>query len=175
MPNTYTLIGKANLTGTATTVSFTSIPQTYKDLALVMNTRSSFSAASSRYRIYINSTSGASVYQLSALTATQSTASSESASAQSFFYSQVSPAATGDSNVYDTNEVYFSNYAGTSKYKGFVNTDSAVQSTVANISTFYGTCSWQDNSAITNLYIVMGNSANFVAGSSFYLFGIASS
>ena len=172
MANTYELIASSVLSATATTVTFSSIPQTYTDLVLKTTVRSEYASAQSRYRVYVNTLSTRSIYNYSALVASGATVGSESAVGNAFWYSQESPAATSTSNTFDSNEWYFADYTATTFNKNGVNYESSIST---NLYQYLGGSNLNDPAAITTLYVVMGNSANFSIGSTFYLYGIKKS
>jgi hypothetical protein len=167
MPTTYDLIASSTLTTTANTISFTSIPQTYTDLKLIVSSRCDYAAAVSFYRIYVNSTGGAANYGRAWAESNTSTVSgSMVAQTDPFYYAMQTYGTSASANLFDSSEFYFGDYTRANFAKSWVSLN----------STYYYSYTaaghWNDDPAITNLYVVCGNSANFVANSSFYLFGI---
>ncbi len=177
MPSpTYTLIASNTLSTTATTVTFSSIPTTYTDLVLRVSGRSDLAGnTTSRYRLYINTINNSlTTYSLTELQGSGSGgASSQRDSSIPFFYSQNAPAATATSNTFDSNEFYIPNYAGSANK--VVSNFNVAENNNSVATMFVGAGLLQNTAAITALSVVMGNSANFVSGSSFWLYGIKSS
>lgn len=167
MPTTYDLIASTTLTTTATTISFTSIPQTYTDLKLICSTRSNFGSALSRYRLYINSTSGAAEYGYAAGVSNGSTVGVElSSTGDSFYYAMETYGSSATANRFDAIEFYIGDYTNTVGRKTLTSLNATFN------YAYSGAGGWANTSAITNLYVVCGNSASFIANSSFYLYGI---
>jgi len=171
MPTTYDLIASSTLTSSANTISFTSIPQTYTDLKLIVSTRCDFAATDSRYRIYFNSTSGASVYgRAEAESNTSTVTGAMVAETDPFYYAMRTYGSSATANRFDASEFYIGDYTNASFARGLT----SVNSTYNYAYTASG--GWFNfSAAITSLYVVCGNSANFVANSSFYLYGIKKS
>lgn len=172
MANTYELIASSVLSATATTVTFSSIPQTYTDLVLKTTVRSEYASAQSRYRIYANTLSTTSAYNYASLVSSGATVNQENAFSGQFWYSMESPAATSTANTFDSNEWYFADYSATTFYKNALNYESSIST---NQYQYVAASLLMNSAAITTLYVVMGNSANFSVGSTFYLYGIKKS
>lgn len=158
MDKTYEPIATQTLGSAAASVTFSSIPQTYTDLVLVVNhdvtadavsgiqfngdTASNYSAT----YMWGNGTSGLSGRETSA------------ASAFAFYGS----AASG----FATSIIQVMNYSNATTYKTFLGreTDAAVE-TLAVVGL------WRSTAAITSL-VLLRRSGNFAAGSTFTLYGI---
>lgn len=168
MPTTYELIASSTLSTTATTISFTSIPQTYTDLKLIVSTRCNFASATSRYRIYFNSTSGASVYGTAGAVSNTSTVTGEMVAETNPFYAVMETyGSSATANRFDASEYYIGDYTNASFARGLTSLNSTYH------YAYTGGGGWFNfSNAITDLYVVCGNSASFVANSSFYLYGI---
>ena len=154
MPATYEPIATNTLTGTSTSVSFTSIPGTYTDLVLVAN--GSFSAGSgidtqfnsdtgtnySRTRVYGDGTSALS-------------GRSTDATAISSGYFGTSQSVT---------TIQIMNYANTTTYKTLLARGSAASNqVVATVGL------WRSTAAITSITLSGGT---FASGSTFTLYGV---
>jgi hypothetical protein len=165
MPNTYTLISSNTLTTTASPVSFTSIPSTYTDLVLRISARSDSSSLTDRLNVYINNNASS----FKTIQGNGTTASSNSATGE---VSNTINAATATSNSFSSSEIYIASYAGNFNKPFF-----SINATETNGATAYITAVAHlraSTAVITSidLYAYLGS---FVAGSSFYLYGISNS
>jgi hypothetical protein len=175
MPSTYTLISSNVLASAAASVTFSSIPSTYTDLVLKINGRGSSAAQSAEpTRITINSSS-ATDYSYIMMANAGGSANTLSQNALPFLpiFRDI-PATTATANTFGNTEVYIPNYAlSTVKPISMV----AAPEEAANGS-YYNIAAaglWNSASAITSLTLVPSVSTNFVANSSFYLYGIKNS
>jgi hypothetical protein len=164
LANTYTLIEAKTLASAVSSVTFSSIPQTYTDLKLVCSTRLvsgnfpdlniSFNGSTSNFTNKNILGSGASVTSgtdVRVIGFTEGTSQT--------------------SSTFTNGEVYIPNYTS-SNYKSF----SADNVTENNATTAYSHLVaglWSDVSAITSITISAG--ANFDSASTFYLYGIKNS
>jgi hypothetical protein len=167
MATTYTLISKNVLSSNSTSISFTSIPNTYTDLLVKVSARSDISEIYGNALLRFNGSS--SNYSIKALQGSGSGASSYSTTQIEFM--QVGNSAT--SNTFGSAEIYIPNYAG-SNYKS-VSLDSVGEN---NATTAYARLTaglWSDTSAITSINITPLDTTNWLSGSSFYLYGIKNS
>ena len=170
MPTTYTLINSSVLSSSALSVTFSSIPSTYTDLVLRISARMDASGSfASYYGIFVNSlTSGFSFTYLQGNGTTVSSARSTLDS----IYPNVAPNTSGNTaNIFTNDEIYIPNYTDainkpiSAHYVGENNTTAAYTGVIANLMS--------NTAAITSLRIDPdGITQNFVAGSSFYLYGI---
>ena len=171
MPATYTLIASNTLSSSAASVTFSAIPATYTDLVLRMSPRDTQSAVDAQCFIKPNSNSST-VYTDTRMTGNGSTAiSTRNASNANGnvvgFYS----ASQATANTFGSLEAYIPNYAGTStKQIGTFGT-AETNATEVRLSVTGGL--FNNTTAISSLLITAGN--NFVAGSSFFLYGIKNS
>jgi hypothetical protein len=172
MASTYTLISSTVLSSTTTTVTFSSIPQTYTDLVLRLSTRETPAGPTTTFYLRFNgTTSGYSDTYISTAAVTPPFSARNTGGAA--FEIAADPAATATSNTFGSTEIYIPNYAG-STYKPV----SAFSVSENNTSTSTDTdvridASLYSNTAAITTIAVVG--ASFVAGSSFYLYGIKNS
>jgi hypothetical protein len=170
---TYTLISSNVLTGTAASVTFSAIPATYTDLVLRVSTRSDRSATRDSYKIRFNGDTGAStLYSYTQLYGDGSSAGSVRNSSYDNIGEQLTTAATGTSNTFNSAEIYIPSYTvSQSKPIGSFNVqeyNSAGTSEIAPYASLY-----RSNSAISSITLTLSTGPNFVATSSFYLYGIS--
>ena len=169
MANTYTLIEAKTLGSSTASVTFTSIPQTYTDLLVKLSVRQDTANAGLFLRPNSSTTN------LSHKKIYGDGASATSDSGSSIFIFCDGNWAT--SNTFNNSEVYIPNYTS-SNYKS-VSIDSVAEnnSSSAGLS-FVGLVAalWSDTTAITSLnFVPEGGGANFISGSTFYLYGISNS
>lgn len=162
---TYTPIARQVL-GSSTTVSFTSIPSTYTDLVLVASARASYADTIGIMRIRFNSDSGSN-YSMTQIYGNGSTVSSARVSNQTSFGLEYISANTAASGVFSPVILQIQNYSNTTTNKTMLSrtNDAAVRS-VAQIGLYRST------SAITRIDLDEVLGTNYLAGSTFTLYGI---
>lgn len=162
MAATYTPIASVTLGSNATSVTFSSIPQTYTDLVLV--TYSVMSASGNTNFAKVNSDSGSN-YSYTVLNGNGSTARSARGSSQSVGLIISSAYGQGTTN---TTITHFFNYANTT-----TNKTSLSRWNDASTGTELSVGLWRSTSAITTLDVVCnGGGVTFQSGSTFNLYGI---
>jgi len=158
MPATYEPIATNTLSSSAATVEFTSIPQTFTDLVLVMNT--TIGSSTGAIQGVINSDT-ATNYSITRLIGNGSAASSDRVtSTTSLFLGDVATSPT-------IAIAHFQNYSNTTTNKTIIarGNDSTVRVLMAaNL--------WRSTSAITAIKIQNNAAVNFAIGSMFTLYGI---
>ena len=173
MANTYTLISSNVLASSAASVTFSAIPSTYTDLVIRYSGRTDRTGIPGYLKMTFNGTS--SVYSDTGLNGNGATASSNRNTAQADFqiyYMHDSDGATA--NTFGSAEIYIPNYAGSS-YKpvsafGVGENNATTAYIGADASLFSSTA------AITSIALAeVQASRNWLAGSSFYLYGIKNS
>jgi hypothetical protein len=170
MANTYTLIEAKTLGSTTATVTFTSIPQTYTDLKLLVSSRSTLSANYNYLTVNFNGASTNWNYKV--LYAVGSSA--ESASSNATFIEYIwQPAANVTANSFGNIELYIPNYTS-ANYKSvsadFVSENNGTTGFILGLNAAL----WPNTAAITS--ITLGaDGASLLSGSSFYLYGIKNS
>jgi hypothetical protein len=165
MPSTYTLIKSETVgIGGAASVTFNSIPATYKDLLIKLSTRTN---AAATVLDYIEIRPNAATSLISG-TRIQGNGAAATSNRFTVMYLPV-PGATATANSFGNAEIYISNYAS-SDYKCF--SYDAAQETNAVTAYFEVWAGlWSNTAAITSL--VLGNSgSNFVQYSTIDLYGI---
>lgn len=172
MPDTYTLLEKVVVgAATASSVSFTSIPQTYTDLCVVMSTRHGRAVNSSSLRLRINSDTGANYSNLMLQgDGTNITNIKNSGSTSIIYFYGDGSSATA--NTFSNVQLYFANYSG-SNYKS-ISIDSTAENNGGLAPVNINSGLWSSTSAITSLTFDEPNGpSNFLQHSTFYLYGVA--
>lgn len=170
MAVTYTPIATGITTGSSNGVTFTSIPQTYTDLLIVVNYRSAYSGAYDNLLLNANNTANGN-YSSTLLIGNGSSASSTRYTGD--YYGSTCgfvPAASTTSGTFGSTIIQIMNYTNTTTFKTAITRSNTVgTNTVAAVSLLRGT------GAITELTpFVYGNSSNLVSGSTATLYGIKS-
>jgi len=154
---TYDLLASTTLATAASSVTFSSIDQSYGDLILVVNSVSSFG---SFIKVRFNGSSSGYSY-------VRAQVSGSSAISSAGTYDAVIAGFT--SNVSDAvNIAQIMDYAATDKHKSVL-----VRANATSLSTGMYANRWASTAAITSLAITDSNADSFVSGSTFNLYGIA--
>jgi hypothetical protein len=165
MPANFVLLERIELNASAASVTFANIPQTgYTDLKVVLSTRDT-STGGFAYNIAFNG-----------VTTSRTSRWIEGDGASAISYSTTNALggyntlSTQTANTFASSEIYIPNYAG-SNNKSF-----SVESTQENNATtsymVMGAGLWSSSAAITSVAL-SSNSGNFVANSTFSLYGLA--
>jgi hypothetical protein len=162
--NTYDAIQSYTLTSPSNSITFGSIPQTYTDLILVVQAKGSASTGSNPV-FQVNGDNGAN-YSFTFL-------SGDGTSAASGRVANNSSAVLGMRNSNLTNSdfrynsiTHFMNYSNTTTHKTIIS-----RSNDAGQLTEFCTNLWRSTAAITSINCIIGT-VNYVAGSTFSLYGI---
>ena len=160
---TYTPLQSIVLTSSASTVTFSNIPQIYQDLVVV--SQGQITTGVQNMLLRVNGDTGSN-YSYTLLTGNGSSAASARGTSTSN--------GVADSNGYlnATNfnlaTLHFMNYSNTTTYKTILsrsNSASTGTDAIANL--------WRSTAAITSISVYPANSASFAAGSTFDLYGIS--
>lgn len=171
MANTYTLITSNSLTSTASSVTFSNIPNTYTDLLIKISARSDTAAIFQNLRATINGNTST-VYSTTRLEGNGSSASSARSTSASFMASGDINGDTSSANTFASIEMYFPSY--TASINKPISTFAAQEhnSSLAYLRGIAGLFS--STSAISTIEF-KPVADNFLAGSSFFLYGIKNS
>jgi hypothetical protein len=172
MPSTYTLIKGETIGSSAASYTFTAIPSTFTDLVVRMSLRGDVGGRSNAYTIVLNGNTG-NVYSRTRLYADGSTVTSarEATGNPRFPVSQGMNGTSSTANTFNNDEIYIPNYtvSANKQISQFVvveNNDTPADMQVQAML-------FQSTAAVTS--ILLTPAANFVSGSSFYLYGISKS
>jgi hypothetical protein len=167
MTATYETIATTTLGSNTATVTFSSIPATYTDLALVMFVRSTYAGTQWDVTLRFNSDSGSN-YSSTWVSGSGSAASSGRNSNQSYGYFFYLPAANATAGVYGVGIANIMNYANTTTNKTVLTRNN---DPLAGVGAYAGL--WRSTAAISSITIE-APLVNLASGSTFSLYGIKS-
>jgi hypothetical protein len=165
MANTYTLIEAKTLNSTVSSVTFTSIPQTYTDLCILMSARSTTGSPDSSISEINGSTANLSSRYMFAVDSSITRGSSNEIVLVGMSQSGTT------ANTFGNVQIYITNYTS-SQYKS-MSIDSVSENNASN-EAFRTLASglWSNTSAISSIKLA---ASNFSSGSTLYLYGIKNS
>jgi len=175
MATTCKLIAKQTLTGTASSISFTSIPATYTDLYVVFSGRTAYSGGTNGgitdAVVRVNNDSGGN-YSYRVLYGQTSSAGSFSGSSTTSLHFGNMPSANSTASTFCSNEIYIPNYANTSTNKSLSLTSVRENnSTFGDVRAIAGL--WSSTAAIDRVDIIADYpGGSLVSGSSAFIYGI---
>ena len=175
MPVTYNLIASNTLSSNATTVTFSAIPQTFTDLIVRATARQATAFNSISIGLKFNTgTTGLYSYTILAGEGTVAYSIASTNTDEVNAWGATTSNSSASTNTFGSTEVYIPNYrASTNKQIGMFG---VTENNAAATYTYIGAGGYlfRSTSAITQIEInQFGN--NFVAGSSFFLYGIKNS
>jgi hypothetical protein len=173
MPKGKQAIYTQNLTSSTGTVNFWNIPQTYTDLEIVCTTRSDYAAHRLTGALRINNDANA-LYSHTDAAGYISNYSSTRTSGQTFCYAIESLGTSAVANAFGITTMYIPNYTS-NIFKQIIHDTASIQNTTTggNVYTTMSSLLYRSYAAIKSLHFYPGGGANFIAGSSFTLYGIA--
>jgi hypothetical protein len=159
--NTYVALDKITLGSATNTVNFTSIPQTYTDLVLVIG--SSLSTGGGNPRLQLNSNTGTNYSQTSLYGNGTSAASFRISNSNHVYFG----GGSGTANTQSTTLIHLMNYSNTTTNKTvLIRYDDVTEAAYATVGMFRNTA------AITSIQLTT-QAGNFNSGSTFSLYGIS--
>ena len=172
MPSTYTLISSNVLTSSAASVTFSAIPSTYTDLVIRWSGSWSTNGTPNIYCEFNSDTSNN--YSAVILYGYGSAAGSNIQSNQARAVSGILNSSTATANTFASGEIYIPSYLASANkpFSAYAVTENNSAGTDVIIQP--NAALWRNTAAITSIKITP-QSANFVSGSSFYLYGIKNS
>ena len=172
MANTYVLIASNTLSASAASVTFSSIPSTYTDLVVRWSARSDVGGSADNIGVTLNGTTAN--YSATELRGNGSTAISGRTSSAAQFNLNVSVPSSGyTANTFSNNELYIPNYTSSTNkpVSAFNVSENNATTGIDNVFALL----WSNTASINSISFFSLNSANFVSGSNFYLYGIKNS
>jgi len=157
MPTTYDPIATQTLVSAASSVTFSSIPSTYTDLVLIVN--SARTASNDSVSLEFNGDTGSNYSRLLMY--------GTGSSAATFRESNATLIEIGVQDTSNCTNIFnVINYANTTSNKSVV-----ARANATGVRVSYGIGVWRNTSAITSIKLATGGST-FIAGSVFTLYGI---
>jgi hypothetical protein len=176
MPATYTPIASSVLSSSAASVTFSAIPSTYTDLVVRLIARSDRAANSSNLGVRLNAaTTNYADINLFKSQSNTILSNRQVIGDLTYQYLGVIPGSSATASTFGTAEFYLPNYTASqnkpaSNFSVFENNSTTVSEINLQANLYSSTA------AITSIEIsTQTPTANFVSGSSFYLFGIKNS
>lgn len=166
---TYVPIASTTFTTAAATCNFSSIPQTYQDLFIVVSSRSTDASYMNAIKVYnVNADTGSNYTYTALFGDGGGVAAQRQTSVPFILFGGYTTTLT--SGVYEVHTVNINNYKSTTQFKSFLGRRSSA-GTTGYVAVAAGT--WRNTAAITSLDVAQ-QIGNFAAGSTVTLYGIAS-
>jgi len=160
------LIQSVNVpSGGTSSITFTSIPQTYRDLILYFGSRTSTNANWALMSINGGADTAIDLRHIISdgnTVATQSYSSGRLPNNQSSY----------TSGSFSYGRIYLPNYTNTSRNKSMAVMGAQTNNSTGRPSTFVTGLKWADNSAVTSISFTVDGGGNFSEFSTAYLYGI---
>jgi hypothetical protein len=171
IPGDFVSIASTTGTGSSGTITFSSIPSTYKNLQIRVNIRTDVAATSSSVLLYANGDTGANYirHNLTGNGVTV-TAGASAAPASSVFTIFRATGSTAAANATGVGVLDIIDYASTTKNKVFKAVTGNEDNTTAGQIILYSGA-WLSTSAINSITLYL-SSGNFTTQSTFSLYGI---
>jgi hypothetical protein len=171
MANTYTLISSVTVgSGGTSSISFTSIPQTYTDLKLVHSLRTNKSEPYSNGYMSFN---GSGTYTDRDLYGEGSGSPGSSSSSSSLYTQRINwtTGNTATANTFGSGEVYIPNY--TSSNAKSISADNVCENNATASLVDIGAGSFSGTSAINSITIIPPTGSTYLQYGTVYLYGIS--
>lgn len=167
-----TLISRQTLTGTAASVTFNNIPQTFQTLKLVVSSRTDRASQPSSDIIIRFNTDSSSSYSFRRIYGNgASTASDNLGAGANNGLVILTCGASATTSTFGNAEVTIPNYFGS--FNKAISTDSVSENNATTAFQSLNAALWALTPAISSIALSDYNSANFVSGSTFSLYGIS--
>jgi hypothetical protein len=172
MPGSRFLIESQVLSTGAVSVTFSSIPATYKDLVLKINARS---AQAQTYEVLTMRFNGSEVaeYSNTRLQGDGSTAISGRNEDDNAVTLRMLNGNSSTANTFGSMEIYIPSYTASTQ-KPLSSFGVSESNTTSPIYMAATAALWRNTSAITSILLRTNSGDNWLTGSSFYLYGISS-
>lgn len=172
MATTYTLISSSELSSSAASVTFSSIPATYTDLVLWASHRNDTTGRTNDQLVLRFDASANTAHSRTQIAGDGASATSDrTSSSASITIDEGTTGPSATSNTFATSLFYIPNYATTSNKP--VSIDNATETNATTAWRVGSAGLYRNSSAIST--IIIDTNGNFVSGSSFYLYGIKNS
>jgi hypothetical protein len=172
MPANYVLLERIELNASAASVTFANIPQTgYTDLKVVVSARSDYAGVVETCNLQINGVTTA-TYPSRYVQGDGAAASSATTNISGSVPIGVVTGNTATSSTFGSVEIYLPNYTDSSNYQS-LSGDSVSENNATTSYTRLSAGLWQNNAAITTIAMFPYLGTNWLANSTFSLYGLA--
>jgi len=169
MPNNYVLLDRIELNAAVSTVTFNNIPQTgYTDLKVVISARSTQADTFGSGIIYYYNGANSNLSTRRLYGQGNGGIGSTGGSVQ---YGGMTSAASQTANTFGNSEIYIPNYTGSTNKSS--SSDGVSENNATNNQMMLSANLWSSTAAITSITFLLEDSSNYVAGSTFSLYGVA--
>jgi hypothetical protein len=170
MANTYTLIASNVLSSNTATVTFSSIPSTYTDLVVRFSARGTAASPTSNISFTLNN-NGSAIYSYNLISNNNNSVFPYIQSSLTSFAGAIFiPAATATANTFGSHEIYIPSYTAATN-KPLSTFAVAENNSTTDFDLQVDAQLFRSTTAISRIDI---SGSSFVAGSSFYIYGIKS-
>ena len=170
MPNTMTLINAVTVgAGGSSTISFSSIPQTYTDLVLKFSGKSNNAGVYEFVAMRFNSNSSSS-YTTRVLRGSGSAVTSQINGTTSFEFEMVDGDGSQETNTFGNMEIYIPNYAGSNNKS--VSTDGVSEGNRTLAYAGLNAGLFSNTAAVTSIALTTVAGTTWLQHSTAYLYGI---
>ena len=163
-----TLIQHIELASAQSSISFTSIPNTFTDLLLVCSFRSTENTVGSNAEIRFNGSSSG--YSSRLLYGTGSSAASATGGSDRIHWAPTTSGGSSTANTFGNAQIYIPNYASSNAKS--VSIDAVAENNATASRQDINAALWNNSAAISTIAFTWEQSANFAIGSSVTLYGI---
>ena len=170
---TMTLISSQVLGSSVASVTFSSIPQTYTDLKLVSSSRTDGGVSADTIKMQFNSDTTTNYSWTYLIEDSSGSAGSGRTSSNPYFSQIIIDGSASTSNVFGSADIYISNYT-LSSTKQLISFSTQENNSATAASIWLNAQYYRGTSPITSITLI-ANGDNFIANSSFYLYGIKNS
>jgi len=169
----WNVIGHQELSGGASSVSFSSIAADYDHLYLLSSTRSDESTVNSYLNFQVNGDTGSN-YTRRAINFNSTSPNSPTGDGGSVWIYQWLPGGSAPSDTFGICETYFLNYANTDGYKQILSTgtNASGSTTASEYGARFSGGVWESTAAINRVDVIQESGDDFVQYSTFTLYGI---
>ena len=172
MPNTFELIASSTLTGSQSSIDFTSIAGTYTDLCLKLSARTDRASVFDQLKITFNGSSsgytGIILYNGNSSVGSESNTAATGGS--TYLIGNYVDGANATASTFGNAEIYIPNYAGSNNKS--LSLDLVQENNAAGGYSSLTAGLWSNSAAITSIKLQSANAANFVQYSTAYLYGV---
>jgi len=174
LPSTMTPIATSTLTAAGATVTFSSVPQTYTDLVLVVSVKTT-SGAYPILKMQFNGDTATNYSYTNLIgSATSTVASARSSNiAQMYPGPGIVTAIPDTANTFATGLINIMNYSNSTTYKTVLSRDAVPTNSTGGTGQVGAYVNlWRSTAAVTSITVTTNNGSNYDVGSSFTLYGI---